>query len=368
MNLVIDARMIDHAGIGRYLRSLLIRLKNSPLNIQAIVSKSSVAKYPWLSQFALIFCESPIYSLKEQLKIPLLIPKCALFWSPHYNVPLAPIRAKQRLVTIHDVYHLAFISTLSPLQKAYAKIVIKRAVNQASSIITDSEFSKNEIVKYTGSCPHKIQVIHPAVDREQFKEQRETKLAEVQKKYQLPEKYILFVGSLKPHKNLIRLVDALELILKLHSRDLHLVIVGKKEGLIHGVDLDRYLHQKSISKHVSCLGLVEDNDLPSLYQQAAALALPSLYEGFGLPALEAMSVGCPVVASNAASLPEVCGNSAEYVNPLDVQDICRGIVKLLYNDEYRKALVLQGKKRSQEFSWEKCTEEHLKAINLCIYK
>ena len=162
--LCIDARMIFSSGIGTYLKNLLLALKSSPFKCRLLMDPACIEKLSWLSHFEIIPLSAGIYSIQEQLKLPLLIPKCDLFWSPHYNVPVLPIRAKKRLVTIHDVYHLAYFSTLKWKEKVYAKGVISRAVKVSDQIITDSFFSEAEILKYTRAKKAKISVIPLGVD------------------------------------------------------------------------------------------------------------------------------------------------------------------------------------------------------------
>ncbi|HEU65018.1 MAG TPA: glycosyltransferase family 1 protein, partial [Chlamydiae bacterium] len=166
----IDTRMIESAGIGTYLKSILKNLKAKVLEkekfkifliVNSKVKEKKLEDYKWLSKnFELIFLDAPIYSIKEQILLPFKIPKCDLFFSPHFNIPIFPIRAKKRLVTIHDVYHLAFFSKLKFLEKFYAKFVIRKAALQADKVLTVSNFSKSEILKYTKAKPDKIEVIY----------------------------------------------------------------------------------------------------------------------------------------------------------------------------------------------------------------
>ncbi|NGX36026.1 MAG: D-inositol 3-phosphate glycosyltransferase, partial [Candidatus Anoxychlamydiales bacterium] len=306
----IDARMIESAGIGTYLKSLLKNLKSKNFKISLIVKPRVIERVKWLKNFDLIYLDAPIYSIKEQLLLPFKIPKCDLFFVPHFNIPLLPIRAKKRLVTIHDVYHLAFLSSLKFFEKIYAKYFICKAALHSDKIITVSEFSKSEIIKYTKVKSDKIEVIHNAIDRDLFnikKDEKNTdniekKQSENKKKIDklkiLPKKYFLFVGNLKPHKNLINLLKAFE---KIHKdfNDIFLVIVGKSANLINAIDIQKVLEKKEfLRKKVIFIDNALDEELPYIYRGAISLVFPSYYEGFGYPPLEAMSVKCPVIASN----------------------------------------------------------------------
>jgi glycosyltransferase involved in cell wall biosynthesis len=290
---------------------------------------------------------------------------CDIFWSPHYNIPLAPIRAKKRLLTIHDVFHLAFIDQLSFKQKIYARSVLNSAVKISDLIVTVSNFSKSEIVKYTKTGRGKITVIHNGIDTEKFRELDDAALIPVKKKYDMPEKFILFVGNVKPHKNLKRLLGAYEILIKKGITDYDLVIVGKKEGFITGdSEVFSILNNNSILREkVLFAGYIDNSDLPAVYNLASLLVFPSLYEGFGLPPLEAMACGCPTVVSNAASLPEVCGDAAYYIDPYDIENMAEGMDRVLNDDTLRQDLIKKGFEREGLFSWGESSMEHLKIFD-----
>lgn len=336
----IDARMLGSTGIGTYLKNLIYHFQKIPFNVKLIVHPSACTTISWLERFELIFCTAPIYSIEEQWKLPVLIPSCDLFWSPHFNMPLLPIRARKRLMTIHDAFHFAFFSKLSLAQKAYVKLVIPNAIKKSERIITNSHFSKMELMKYSKLKEEKISVIHLGANPTHFKMKPPTK-------YVVPEKYILFVGTSKPHKNLHGLVNAFYELKKKGYDDLSLVVVGK----------DRFSGWRNSS--ILFLENVEDEHMHMLYHNAAVTVFPSFYEGFGLPPLEAMTCGCPVIASKAASIPEICGDAALYIDPLDIQDLSRSIISVLENQELRNALIQKGAERSTLFRWEHSAEQHL---------
>lgn len=323
--LCIDARMYQHSGIGVYLLQLIEDLKDvSNLKIILLVPDLNIPAFEF---FEKILFEKPIYSISEQLAYPYVIPDCDVFWSPHYNVPLLPIRAKKRWVTIHDVFHLRYAHTLGVLKRLYAKLSFFAACKFSERIFTVSQFSKDEIVSFFKDSQSKIEVIYNKVNVEKFSKQATiTEIFEVKKKYNIDQGYVLFVGNVKPHKNLITLLKAFNEV-KVHVEWAKLLIVGKKEGFItQDNEVGRYLEEHvELKKAVIFTGFVDDNDLPVLYQMARVFVFPSLYEGFGYPPLEAHAAGIPVICSNAGPMPEVCGDKVEYFNPLNVKELAEKI-------------------------------------------
>ena len=358
----VDARMYLASGIGTYLRNLLKLLhEKSDYSIKVITSRAVIENSKEVKDWDFVIADSPIYSIKEQWEIPYKVSKCDIFWSPHYNIPLLPVRAKKRIVTIHDVFHLAHKESL-PLHKSlYASIVTKRAAKYSDLVITDSEFSKSEISRYTGICSDKIRKILLGVDFSVFSKEisSEEEMAIVSK-YAPPEEFILFVGNLKSHKNLDRLIEAYKLLTKTAVNPVHLVILGK-----HFADFpirERVLQDKALSRHIHFYSNVGNKELSWFYSNAIATILPSLYEGFGFPPLEAMCCGCPTVVSNAASLPEICGDASLYVDPQSSVSIYRGIEKIVEDSSLRNELSEKGYSRVKEFQWKKTFEEHLKVF------
>ena len=358
-DLTIDARMAGASGVGRYIRSLLPYLAdNQGFSLTLLGNEDDLTKYGMFNsdRIRVVECSAKIYSLKEQFELPMKIPKaCDLFWSPHYNTPLLPIRAKRRLVTIHDVFHLAFFNMLTLQQKAYAQLMFNASARLSDKIITDSEFSKSEIIRYTGIDARKLRVVRCGIDKKIFKliEDKDS-LQHIKRSYNLPEQFILFVGNLKPHKNLTTLLKAFDILINENAVDCGLVIVGKKEGFISGdVDVHTMIeNSRNLRERVTLTGYIEDKDVPVIYNLASAFVLPSLYEGFGLPPLEAMACGCPAIVSDIASIREVCGDAAYYVDPYDADYMAQSIYKVLGDETLRRNLKRKGAERSKLFSWE----------------
>ncbi len=328
--------MVTASGIGNFITGVLPTLSNHYRTTLLCRAQDR----PYLEDHFsshLIEIKSPIYSLREQEELARKIPAADFFWSPHFNIPLLPIRAKKRMTTIHDVYHLAFSSQFSWPQRGYATLMYNAALLLSDLITTPSQFSKKEIEKYALHKPKKIHVIPHGL----------TLIPEEN----TPQDFLLFVGNLKAHKNLVRTVQAYR---KLQLQE-QLVIVGKREGLKHIdhalfslVESDPYLKEK-----ILFTGYLSEQALSTYYSTAKILLFPSLYEGFGLPPLEAMACGCPVVAARTGSIPEVCLDAVEYVDPLSVDSIAEGIHSLLSNPQRRAELIERGKERFKVFSIQK---------------
>lgn len=332
VKIAVDARMRAHGGIGTYLRQILPYLEKSDHEWFVLGTEE---------------LQSSIYSLKEQIELPKKIPECDLLWSPHFNVPLFPIKAQKRVVTIHDLYHLDHLSEFSLEKKLYAKIMLSRAVSKADRLITVSEYSKSRLLYYFPEAKNKVEVIYSGCDH----------LTEERAIPGLPEQFFLFVGNLKPHKNLEAVLDAL-----LERPDFHLVVAGKMSGFIHGVDWQA-LEKKypQLKGRLHPLGKISDEQLTWLYLNAQALIFPSFYEGWGLPPVEAMRLGCPVIASNAASIPEACGTAALYFDPKSPQELLQQMDRL---DEGRKTMIYAGKQRTSDLLWEKTAEAHIQLFEM----
>jgi len=350
--IAIDSRMYNSAGVGTYLKNLLNQYAklDHDFGFRLIGNPSELREYSYNNNFEIIENDAGIYTLREQIKMPASIGKVNLLHCPHYNIP---IQYKGKLVvTIHDVCHLAMPQFVRKFhQKVYAKAMLLAATRKADIIITDSEFSKNEIMKYVKVNPNKIRTLYLGVDSD-FRVSSEK------------ENYILYVGNVKPHKNLKRALQAYSLLLK-KGFDCDFIIVGKREGFITEDDELNNI-TANISEKVIFTGYVSDGQVKEYFRKAILLIFPSLYEGFGLPPLEAMASGTPVVVSNAASLPEIVGNAGVYVDPYDVESIFEGMCKVLSDIELRKELVQKGLARVKGFSWRKTAEKTLDIYNYIV--
>jgi glycosyltransferase involved in cell wall biosynthesis len=261
---------------------------------------------------------------------PLLINLC--------NV--APIFYSNKLSTLHDITYIRYPHTYSKAFRWFYRITMPLVLKTSKHIFTVSEFSKKEITSHYHIPQNKITVVYNAVDKK-FRPQPDDALKS--------ENYLLAVSSVKESKNFALILNAFEAFSKQRD-DLQLFIVGDlKQGNFSNIDLNRFVNHPRIK----FLGRVDDNQLIKLYSNANAFLFPSLYEGFGIPVLEAQACGCSVIASNAASLPEVLQDSAELVNPQDPADFIRAISKMVTHSEYKKQLIDKGFQNLERFSWEK---------------
>ena len=267
------------------------------------------------------------------------------------------------IVTVHDLTPLVFPKYFPAGLRGSLKWKIQRTnLKKAKRIITDSISSKNDIIKYAGIPEDRIEVIYLAAGEElKVIHNSEFIIHNLRKKFHLPEKFALYVGDVTWNKNLPRLIEA---CLK---ANIPLVLTGEA---FMSSDFDRknpWNQDLAIvqeiskeNKNIIRIGFVSDDDLTSLYNMAAVFVMPSLYEGFGLPILEAMSCGCPVITSKEGSLPEVAGNAAFYVDAYSIDSISEGIIKVFSNADLRKELSEKGIKQAQKFSWKKTAEKTIK--------
>jgi glycosyltransferase involved in cell wall biosynthesis len=279
-----------------------------------------------------------------------------------------PVFSKsKKIVTVHDLTPLVFPDHFKSGLKGYLKWQIQKlALKNASAIITDSESSKNDIIKYVGVDSKKIKVVYLAAGSE-FKMINNEKKIEIIKKYNLPERFILYVGDATWNKNLPRLIEASAKI------NVPLVMVGK--ALIDSnidtqnpwnKDLVRVQELSQENKNIIRLGFVPSADLVALYNAAILFVMPSIYEGFGLPILEAMSCGCPVVASRGGSLVGVVGKAGEYVDPYDIDSIAEGIKRVFNSIGLQRELSQKGEIQSRKFTWKKTADETMKVYKSTI--
>ena len=344
--------MWHHSGIGTYLRNVVPEVSRH-FSTRLLVPEP----LPGVAGEQVV-CEAPIYSVREQWEVPLRARHARIYWTPHYNTALLPVRAARRLVTIHDVFHLAYGHRLSLPRRTYARLMINHAVRRADRVVTVSDFSRAELVHHTGIDAGRVAVVHNGVDLSHFTPHPTAPEPALPA---LPARYLLFVGNVKPHKNVLGLLAAFRLLLADPAlSDLHLVVVGQRDALRTGVaDLPAHVAHLGLQERVLLLGRLPDNALPGLYRRAAALAFPSFYEGFGLPPLEAMACGCPVVVSRAASMPEICGAAARYADPHRPDDLAAGLRAVLLDPAHRRTLVAAGLRQVQHYDWQRAARGHV---------
>ncbi|MGQ9804369.1 MAG: glycosyltransferase family 4 protein [Anaerolineae bacterium] len=278
-----------------------------------------------------------------------------LFHATEHLLPrLSAIRT---VFTLHDLIFLFHPETHKPLNRWFLTLMMPRFLRAADAVIAVSECTKRDAVRYYGIPEEKITVIYEGVNP-RFRPANPETVAAVRRKYGLPEHFILYVGTIEPRKNLTTLLEAFHHLAALRSGDLRLVIVGKRGWLYEG--FFRRLRELGLEERVHFTGYVPDEDLPALYSAADLFVFPSLYEGFGLPVLEAMACGTPAVCSNTSSLPEVAGNAALLVSPTDVRGLAEAMARALTDDALRATLRAKGLERAGEFSWARAARETLR--------
>ncbi len=332
--------MLFSSGIGTYLRNLIPFIE-SAFETTILVKSVDVKQAKERFSSRLIEVYAPVYSVLEQLVLPFAIPSSDLFWSPHYNIPLLPIKAKKRIVTIHDLCHLALPQFFPLIKRLPASFILKQAVQKSDLIVTVSEFSKKEIQRRLSSSDHNLQVVANGVDNKKRKSNFSFAAGYLKKPY------LLYVGNLKPHKNIDRLIDAFLLLPEKYE----LILVGRIFPLLKSSE------GYKTHPRIHFVGEVTEEELSAFYQKAEALVQPSLYEGFGLTPLEAMCFGCPVIASHIEGLKETCGPAAYYVDPLSTSSMYRGMKEVLENGVLRDRLVRAGLQRKDCFSWKRSAEQ-----------
>jgi glycosyltransferase involved in cell wall biosynthesis len=349
----IDARKLQDFGIGTYIRNLLRELAKLDRQTEYVLltkpEHMDVAKTLG-ENFRAVPDSSGQYSIAEQISVPFAVrrERVDLFHATHYVLPaLTPSRS---VVTIHDCIHLMFPDYMrNRLGYAYARASLYTAAHKSDRIFTVSEQSKRDILKFFNVPPEKIVVTPNAIDDRFSVPPSEEHVMQIRERYQLSHSYLLYVGNIKPHKNLERLIEAFHLVRSQGRSELELIIIGDEISKLQS--LRRAIHKYDIHRSVRFLGYVPDNTLAVLYRLASVFVFPSLYEGFGLPPLEAMASGTPVVTSNVSSLPEVVGDAAVLVDPYSAEAIADGILSVLRSTHLRDDLRERGLKRAQEYSW-----------------
>jgi len=354
MRIVIDVRKLHDFGVGTYVRNLvrwLARLDRTSEYVLLCRREDCESIEQLGHNFRPFPDRSANYSVAEQLTVPLDIVRVRadLFHAPHYVLPaLTPCRS---IVTIHDCIHLMFPQYLpGRLAHAYARCAFWLATNRSARILTVSEASKRDILRFCSIPSDKVDVIYNAIDDRFSQTPDPTKMTRVRERYQLQDRFLLYSGNVKPHKNLERLIDAFARLRCQGFPNIKLLITGSE--ISRYATLRRAVHRYNLHQHVRFLGFLSADTLAILYQLADAFVFPSLYEGFGLPPLEAMASGTPVLTSNLSSLPEVVGDAALLIDPYDPESIADGMRQILSEDSTRERLIRRGRERAASFSWE----------------
>jgi glycosyltransferase involved in cell wall biosynthesis len=344
--ITIDARMLLSSGIGTYLRALLPRLVSllPEARFCLLGDGRALAAQPFTSDRRVECRElaSGVYAPGEQFSIPRAAPaETRVFWSPNVNVPV--VHPGRLLVTVHDAFYFAPPAGVRTRldKRAYLGALTRLLRHKASAVVCVSDFTKRELERIgSWRCP--LRVVHSGIEPGWFEKPAGER--------PWPKPYLLYVGNLKPHKNLPRTLVAFARVASRLPHDFLLIGAGSSAPLLGALD-------PRIASRVHFLGSLDDAGVKRHVAHASGLVLASLYEGFGLPPLEAMALGVPALVSRAASLPEVCGDAALYCDPRSVDEIARELERLLTDGATRARLVREGQVQARRFDWDQSARE-----------
>ncbi|MDB5099851.1 MAG: glycosyl transferase, group 1 [Cyanobacteria bacterium RYN_339] len=335
MRIGFDARLWHHTGIGRYLHNLLAELADADWTIWVAPADVAAARAAWPAA-RIEPCPAPVFSLREQIFWARTLPKAGLdlFHAPHLNIPLAcPVPL---VVTLHDLIPLRFPGTHnSGLGTLYFGLMARLAVRRARRVIAVSEHTRKDLVALLQADPARIDVVLQGAD---------LRFAAPQPRRERG-RYVLYAGQWKRYKNVETLITAFARL----PADVRLVLAGRVDP--HAVHVPALIQRLGLAPRIELPGYLPEADLVALFQGASLFAFPSRYEGFGLPPLEAMAAGVPVVCSDAASLPEVVGDAAVKVAPDDVDGWARAMQAVLDEPALRDRLVQAGHARVAALPW-----------------
>lgn len=364
IKLLIDSisLMSSLTGIGRYTYEIAkrVQLENSfdssyfygycskkllhPSSTKEIKSfKSIITKRAYLKKIA-----------RKTLSISskLLSPSYEIYWQPSF-IPNEGIKAKKIVTTVHDFSFILYKDFHPKERIEYFEKYFFKNIVKSDALITGSEFSKKEILERLNFKSEDIHVIYHGVDHNLFKVYNNLDFS-----FDLPQKFIFSVGSIEPRKNLIALLKAYTLLSDELKSEYKLVLAGFKGW--ENREIMNIINKNK--ENIIYLGFISNIELAKVYNLASCFVFPSFYEGFGLPVLEAMACGTPVICSDATSIPEVGGDAVLYCNPNSVQDIKEKIEQLIGSDKLQKQMIAKGLQRAKMFSWEKSAQEHMKVF------
>ncbi|HKV09253.1 MAG TPA: glycosyltransferase family 1 protein [Thermoanaerobaculia bacterium] len=357
----IDARKIQDFGIGTYVRNLVRSLaaidsENRYVLLAKPADKESLRDLP--ANFHVATESSPVYSLRELVALSwhLYRRKLDLYHSTHYVLP-AWVQSKV-VVTIHDIIHLLYPEFLpSNLAFLYAQRMIRRSLTRGDRIVAVSQNTRSDLMHHFDVDGRKIQVVHNGVEDVFRQPLPPEDLARWMRDLGLSQPYILFVGNPKPHKNLDNLVKAYARARRLAQFDAPLICVGHRDG--SEFKIRQRAEYLGVGDRVRLLGHVAKEALPAIYQGATLFLYPTLYEGFGLPVIEAMASGVAVITSNTSALKEIAEGYAHLVDPLDIDGMAKAIARCMGDSEHRASLAKLGLRRSEDFRWDRAAKKTL---------
>ncbi len=368
MRITIDytSAVRQRAGVGRYTRNLVSALAqlDRENTYTLFCAGDAPAHHDWPPNFSVRTTPVPERFLTagwHKLRLPLPAERIAgaadIFHSPDFTLP--PLSSAAGVVTVHDLSFLKAPECADPGLRAYLTERVPASVARAARVLADSENTRRDILELLAVPEDKVAVVYAGVEP-RFRPVRDpARLAAVRERYHLPEFFVLFVGTIEPRKNLARLISAYAEMRRQTGLPHALVLSGSKGWLYE--DIFTQVTSEGLTEDVLFPGFVADEDLPALYTLADLFAFPSLYEGFGLPPLEAMACGTPVVASNNSSLPEVLGTAALYAEAEDVTGLADAMARILGDATLRARLADLGRAQAARFTWDDAARQLVNA-------
>jgi len=365
MRIAIDCRSVfpGMGGIGHHTESLVRAMAKADGRHQytlLFTARRNEGRLVGSDRFQeLAFEAGMIDPVWEQVQLPSVLSEneIELYHSPCFALPVVKT-TKWRVATVHDVVFRTHPELVAPGLRDYLDRWTEHSLEAADAVITVSEFSKSEIVQAYGTPADRVHVIPNGVDERFRKRYSKHTEWELRQKLGLPGRFVLYVGSLEPKKNISRLLQAFAMVQRgAHAEGLRLVLAGGRGGKEYDVEAE--IERAGIGKHVMVIGYLSDAEIPVLMRAAALFVYPSLYEGFGLPPLEAMACGTPVVVSDSSSLPEVVGDAALIVPAEDIGRLAEVMERGLFDKAVRKSLVRKGIGRVLPFTWARAAQRTL---------
>jgi glycosyltransferase involved in cell wall biosynthesis len=363
MRIGIDIRKYADYGIGTYIQNL-IRAFESHNALKQVYFAHTEQKNVLTKQLRgeIIVDDSPKYSIRELTSISAKANKSGvdLFHAPHYTLPVR--LTMPSVVTIHDIIHLRMKEYFSLPQRAYAYAMLRHACASSSAVIVDSTFGKQELIDMFPIHEEKIHVIHLGVQSEYYHNVSQESIDTFKTTYSLQKPFVLYTGSMKPHKNVPTLLKAIKHVSRRY--DVQLLCTG--ESILGDPTMADYIARNNMARTVISLGWINSDDLRTAYHAAAMVVLPSFYEGFGFSVLEAMASGTPAIGARAASIPEVMGTAGLLFDPNDEEDLAAKIETVLTDSLVRESLIAGGNERSRLFSWDRCADQTLQVYRKVV--
>jgi len=348
----VDARVLSNqlTGIGRYCYELISQLKKTN-NLELFLFSPAPIIQDEEFRNKLYIYEANFTSrlgrmIWSQTYLPYLANKSNIdiFWGTSHRLPQLLHKTIPKVVTIHDLVWNKYPETMRPLSYLMERMLMPPALKAADIIVADSFSTANDIIDFDQNLKNKVEIVHLAPFSKAINQNPHIK-----------KPYILFVGTIEPRKNLERLIKAFAVLPNSLKKTYQLVICGGSGW--GNVIIEKIIQESGLQEEVVITGYVTDNELSNFYKNAYCLAMPSLYEGFGLPILEAHNFGIPVITSRISSMPEVAGEGAIYVDPLSITDISRGLREILENPAIHNKLSSLARENIKLFSWEKTAEQ-----------